>query len=207
MLVRIRARPGTLYLSHGRTVMATGRDGCIQPDSDHGLFVHETRLIRTLRYFIDGHAPTPNVLSNVDQDSFLGYYLTAAPGVDPGERDAGSGMVPAESRQPLELRVSRFAGDGLHEDIDLTNFAREAIRFTFAMEIDTDCSDIADLGRRVEIERRIDIGFSRAPRFEGSLAMFEVELEPAQSWHLCVDFAPDIDGARMRPVHRCRGSA
>lgn len=204
MLTRIRARADTLYLSHGRTVLATGRDGMIAPGSAHGLIVYETRLVSTLRYFIDDALPVPNVLSNVEQHSFLGYYVVAAPGVDAGEADRGSGMVPAESRQPLEMRVSRFAGDGLHEDIDFTNFAKSATRFTFAIEIETDCSDIADLGRRVEIDRRVDIGFSRAPRFDGNRAQFEIELEPHTSWHLCIDFAPYIDGRHMRPCHRCR---
>jgi len=204
MLVRVRARPDTLYLSHGRTVMATDRDGMISPESPNGIFVCETRLVRTLRYFIDGRLPVPNVLSNVEQHSFLGYYLIAAPGVDLGDPDRGSGMVPPESRQPLELRVSRFAGDGVHEDLDLTNFARAATRFGLEIEIETDCSDLFDLTRRVEIDRRVDVGFSRAPRFEGNRARFEIALEPGESWHVCVDFAPTIDGITLRPRHRCR---
>lgn len=203
MLVRIRARPDTLYLSYSRTVMATDRDGFIAPGSAHGLFVHETRLVSTLRYFIDDQLPKPNVLSNVEQHSFLGYYLLPAPGVDLGERDAGSGRVPPESRQPLELRITRLASDGLHEDADLTNYAREATRFTLAIEIETGCSDIADLSQRVEIDRRVDVGFSRAPRFDGNLALFEIALEPQETWHVCIDFAPTIDGVAMRP-QSCR---
>jgi glycogen debranching enzyme len=188
----------------------------IAPGSRHGLFVYETRLVSTLRYFINEEMPAANVLSNVEQHSFLAYYLIAAPGVDAGEPDRGSGMVPPESRQPLELRVSRFAGDGLHEDLDFTNYAKETTRFTFAIEIEHDCSDIAELpssggrgegGRKPDegqLDRTVDVGFSRAPRFDGNRAVFEVELEPHASWHLCVDFAPSIDGKRMRPCHRCR---
>ena len=190
MLVRIRARPDTLYLSYSRTVMATDREGFITPGSPHGLFVHETRLVKTLRYFIDDQTPKPVVLSNIEQHSWLGYYLVPAPGVDQGPRDTGSGMVPPESRQPLELRITRTASDGVHEDIDLTNYAREATRFTFAIEIEHDCSDLADLSRPVEIDRRVDVGFSRAPRFEGNRAVFEIALEPHESWHLCVNFVP-----------------
>ena len=207
MLTHIHARADTLYLSHGRTVLAMGRDGMIAPGSRHGLFVYETRLVSTLRYYIDGRLPSSNVLSNVEQHSFLAYYIIAAPGVDAGEPDRGSGMVPPESRQPLELRVGRFAGDGLHEDIALTNYAKDATRFTFAIEIEHDCSDVADLTRKFEMDRRVDVGFSRAPRFDGNRALFEIELEPHASWQLCVDFAPSIDGKRMRPCHRCRAFA
>jgi glycogen debranching enzyme len=207
MLVRITPRRDTLYLSRGRTVMATGYDGTIAPGSSHGLFVHETRLVSVLRYFIDGQPPVATVISNVETHSMLGYYLVAAPGVDVGPRDLGSGMVPAESRQPLEMRVSRFAGDGLHEDIDFANFACDATRFTFEIELETDCSDIADLGHPVEIDRTVDVGYSRPPRFDGNRAVFEIELEPKATWHLCVDFAPSIDGVRMRPPRHKRVAA
>lgn len=189
MLVRIRARPETLHLSRDHTVMATGRDGFVEPDSQHGLFVHEQRLITKLRYFIDGQPPQPTVLSNVDQHSFLGYYIAVAPGVTLPPRDHGSGQVPPESQQTLELRISRFAGDGLHEDVDLTNYATEGTRFTLAIEIEHD--------------PRVHPGFSRPPRFEGDCAMFDVALEPKQSWHLCIDFA--VDG--KRPRHQSFGSA
>jgi len=39
------------------------------------------------------------------------------------------------------------------------------------------------------------------------LHSFEIELEPHATWQLCVDFAPSIDGKRMRPCHRCRAFA
>jgi hypothetical protein len=112
MLVRIRARPDTLYLSRGRTVMAIDRHGFIV-DESHGLFVAEKRVLSRLRYLIDGKPPTPSVLSNVEQHSFLGYYIALAPGINPGEPDRGSGHVPPESVQTLELRVFRVVGDGL----------------------------------------------------------------------------------------------
>ena len=204
VLTHIRARADTLYLSHGRTVLGTDRDGFVAPGSPHGLFVYETRLVSTLRYFIDDVLPRPNVLANVEQHSFLGYYVVAAPGVDPGERDTGSGQVPAESRLPLELRVSRFAGDGLHEDLDLTNYANAPARFRFSIEIETDCSDISDLGKRVAIDRRVEINFSQKPRIDGRQARYDIELGPKESWHLCVDFIALIDGHRMEPCHRCR---
>ena len=171
-------------------MLATDRHGFVTPHSSHGLIVYETRLIKTLRYFINGVAPAPNVLSNVEQHSFLGYYLALAPGAEVTP-DTGSGHVPPESQHPLELRISRFAGNGLHEDIDLTNFSRQATSFTFEIELETDCSDIGDLDRPVTIDRRVEIGFSRPPFFDGDRARFEIELEPHATWHLCVDFAPE----------------
>jgi glycogen debranching enzyme len=183
MLVRIRARPDALYISHGRTVLATSRDGCIHPGSRDGLYVHETRLIKTLRYSIDGRPPVPNVLSNVEQHSFLGYYIIAAPGVEI-ERDTGSGMVPPESQQPLELRIHRQVRYGLHERLVLTNHARAATRFTFAVEIEKDCSDMSDPSKPLHIERGIDVRSSRGG------TTFQIELAPHESWELELDFIP-----------------
>ncbi len=151
MLVRIRTRPDTLFISRGHTVLATGRDGFID-GQPHGLFVREQRVIGKLRYLIDGEPPKPNVLSNIEQHSFLGYYIVAAPGVPLPPPDHGSGHVPPESQQTLELRVSRVVGEGLHEEIVLTNYATEATRFEFAIEVDE------------EVRR------------------FEIELAPRQTW-------------------------
>jgi glycogen debranching enzyme len=152
MLVRIRARPGTLYLSRGRTVMATDRNGFIEGDDEHGLFIDERRVIGRLRYTIDGKAPTASVLSNVEQHSFLGYYICVAPGVPLGEPDHGSGHVPPESQQTLEMRIRREVGEGLREEIELTNFADARSTFTFVLEMND----------------------SREP--------FEVSLAPRESW-------------------------
>ncbi|MCA1560767.1 MAG: amylo-alpha-1,6-glucosidase, partial [Acidobacteria bacterium] len=96
-LVRLRARPETLYLSRGRTVLATGRDGFICDGSAHGLFVHETRLLSRHMVRVEGTVPLANALSNVEQHSWLGYYLLPVPGVS-AEQDAGSGHVQQASQ-------------------------------------------------------------------------------------------------------------
>ena len=171
MLVRIRPRPDTLFISRGHTVLATGRDGFID-DEPHGLFVREQRVIRKLRYLIDGEPPRPNVLSNIEQHSFLGYYIAAAPGVTLPPRDHGSGQVPPESQQTLELRVSRVVGEGLHEEVVLTNYATETTRFTFAIEVDEE------------------------------VKQFEISLNPRESWrHVWSAAAEPLSNAAALPAH------
>src|SRR5687768_9643312 len=143
-LVRVNARPDTIYVSHGRTVLATSRDGFVHGGAGFGLFVHETRLLSRYRYLIDGEPPQPNVLSSVEQHSWLGYYVTQVPGAPPPLRDEGSGQVPNVALETLELRVSRFAGGGIHEDCDLTNFSSASSSFQFAIEIDADFADLTE---------------------------------------------------------------
>src|SRR5438105_8871201 len=114
MLVHLRARPDTLYVSHGRTVLATGVDGFIAAEGERGFFVHETRLLSRYRYFIDGHAPLPTALSNIEQHSWLGYYIVHVPGTRE-VRDQGSGGVESATEESLELLISRCLADGMHE--------------------------------------------------------------------------------------------
>src|ERR687883_984234 len=140
-LVRLRTRPDTLYASQSRTVLATERDGFIRGGADHGLLVHQTRLLSHYRYLINGKPPRPVALSNVEQHTWLGYYIALPPGIKE-ERDPGSGQMETISEQTLELRLSRYIGDGLHEDVDLTNFTQQSTAFTLTLEVDADFADV-----------------------------------------------------------------
>ena len=140
-LASIQPRFETRYATQGRTVLAFGTDGFIAGGSAHGLFVHETRLLSRYRLLIDGQPPTPVALSNVEQHSWLGYYIALPPGIDPGPPDEGSGQVTQAWQHTLEVRVSRYVGEGLHEDIDLTNFTQQATSFELALELDADFAD------------------------------------------------------------------
>jgi glycogen debranching enzyme len=156
-LVRLRPRGDTLYASQGRTVMATDRDGFIRGGSDHGLIVHQTRLLSLYRYLINGGAWRPVALSNVEQHTWLGYYIALPPGVEE-ERDYGSGQMETVSEQTLELRLSRYVGDGLHEDVDVTNFTQRRTAFTLTLELDADFADIDETkgGREQAGETRLE---------------------------------------------------
>jgi hypothetical protein len=156
-LARLLPRFNTRYVSQSRTVLAAGLDGFVDEGSEHGLFVHQTRLLSRYRWLINGQRPRPVVLSNVEQHSWLGYYIVVPPGVDPGPADTGSGQVDSIARQTLELRLSRYTGEGMHEDVDLCNFSQHPTSFRLTLEIDSDFADLGDLhGMRVsgEISRR-----------------------------------------------------
>jgi glycogen debranching enzyme len=142
-LIRLRARPDTLYLSRGRTVLATGRDGFIRDGLAHGLFVHETRLLSHHSVRVDGMVPLASALSNVEQHSWLGYYLLPVPGVVT-EQDHGSGQVQQASQQSVEIRISRVVGEGLHEDVDITNFSQQSTRFILDIDMSADFADLIE---------------------------------------------------------------
>lgn len=141
-LVQLRVRDDTLYASHGGTVLATDRDGWLHDGIDHGFFVHQTRLLSRYRCLARGCPPRPVALSNVEQNSWLGYYL-----LEPGEDDAaGNGKAnlkapEAAAQHAVELRVSRVLGGGMHEDLDIANYSQREVAFELVLELGADFAD------------------------------------------------------------------
>src|SRR6266550_7333148 len=74
-LVRIHPHREKFHVSQGRTVFQVGADGIVAPDSVDGLFVSRTRLLSVYRYLVDGKPPKANVVGNVKQHSWFGYYI------------------------------------------------------------------------------------------------------------------------------------
>jgi glycogen debranching enzyme len=141
-LVRLRTRANTLYASQNRTVLATRRDGFINAEPDHGFFVQSTRLLSRYEYSLNGKAPFPNGLSNVEQHTWLGYYVAPAPEAVDNYGTQGPGGATAQ--HTIELRLSRFVSDGLHEDVDLTNFTQQSAELTLDLHVDADFADTAE---------------------------------------------------------------
>jgi hypothetical protein len=96
-------------------------DGLIGDLPRHGLFVGETRLLSRYRYFVDGKTLQTVAVSNVEQHSWLGYYISPAPGTK-WKQDTGSGEMEESSEETIELKVSRTVGLGIHEDIRFHKF-------------------------------------------------------------------------------------
>ncbi len=139
-------------MSQGRSVLVTGQDGFVSAEREDGLFVHQTRLLSNYRWKVNGEELLPVALSNIEQHNWLGYYIITAPGVKPGPPDQGSGEMEGKSEETLEVLVSRFAGEGLHEDLDLTNYTLEPIEFDLELEFDADFADHAEVNQHKRIQ-------------------------------------------------------
>jgi glycogen debranching enzyme len=138
-LIDLRPRYDALFVSRSRCVLITGLDGFIEPSSKQGLFVHQTRMLSRLRYAIDNEPFKPVTLSNIEQHTWLGYYIKTPPGMRVGREPA------KPSQHAIELRVNRSIGDGMHEDICLTNFNLVKTSFTLTLELDADFADQVEL--------------------------------------------------------------
>ncbi|MCA1586751.1 MAG: amylo-alpha-1,6-glucosidase, partial [Acidobacteria bacterium] len=75
--------------------------------------------------------------------SWLGYYLLPVPGVS-AEHDSGSGHLQQASQHSLEIRISRVVGEGLHEDVDITNFSQQPTRCVLDIEVSADFADLIE---------------------------------------------------------------
>lgn len=163
-LVRLRPRAETLYVSRGFLALATDRDGFIHDGTEHGLFVHETRMLSHYRWLLAGRPPQPVALSNVDPHTWLGYYVVPAPGVEQGEEDGGSGMMEAASEYPVELRIRRTAAAGVREEVRLTNHTQQATAFRLVLEADADFADLQETRRERKQTGRCERRWDEATR-------------------------------------------
>lgn len=145
-LIKLRPNSDTLYASQDRTVFSMGLDGFIRPGSAHGLYVYETRLLSNYVYRINQQDLKAVALSNVEQHSWLGYYTTLPPGIDLPSPDEGSGQVHLSSENTLEIRISRTVGEGVHEDVDITNFSLQTTRFELQLAVDGDFASLSEVG-------------------------------------------------------------
>src|SRR5256885_13221252 len=150
-LVRLRPRAEMSYCAQGRTVFAAGLNGMINGGRE-GLFAYQTRLLSRYRHLINGEVPETIAVSNVEQHSWLGYYGVLSPGVE--DRVEEKSMA----QHTLELRVSRYVGGGVHEDLDFTNFTQFATSFSFEIEVDADFADPSE----VESGKRWQTGEQRS---------------------------------------------
>jgi glycogen debranching enzyme len=146
-LIRIRPRDDTAYVSQNETVFASDRDGFLRGGFEHGLFFRQTRLLSHYGYLINGQKPLPVSSSNVHQHTWLGYYIAAPEDIDDyfyGTIGPGGKIA----QQTLELRLSRSVADGVHEDIDLTNFTQREQHVQLQLEIDGDFADVEETRKK-----------------------------------------------------------
>ena len=138
-IARLQVREDTLLVSQGDTVLATRRDGFIELAEEQGLFVHETRMLSLYRCRIGRQRPFPVALSSIRQDRWMGYYIACVPALREG---SGEGDVREAAQQALELRITRVVGEGLHEDLDITNYTQAPASFRLTFEVDADFADL-----------------------------------------------------------------
>ncbi|MGI8550937.1 MAG: amylo-alpha-1,6-glucosidase [Dehalococcoidia bacterium] len=155
-ITELRVRPEALHTYQGHTLLVSGQDGVVRGSGNEGLYQHNTRLLSCWRHWINGQEPQYVAASCVDAYSMLAYYLA------PGVKQEIPGLKAEE--QGLALRVSRFVGEGMHEDVDLENYTGTVLRCSLAWQVDADFADLteATAGQRQQ-EARIESAWRELP--------------------------------------------
>ena len=221
MPVGISVGPPVLSINQGSTFMVTDLDGSITAQSDQGIFAGDTRFVSYYEIFANGE-PWTRLTSSTTTYYAERIYLTNMPfPTETGHIRGGS----------IGFIVSRTVGEGIHEDLDVTNHSLVPVQFNLEIALGSDFADIFEVKshefvRRGRIEtiwdkRRSELCVSYAnrdfkrrliyrllnndspPYYANGRVTFEIELGPGASWHTCCFFIL-VQGDRVRaPIYGC----
>lgn len=184
--------------------MVSEQDGQITTDGELGVFANDTRFVSYYATFANGQS-WERLNSSATAYYAVRIYLTNP------ELVTEDGPIPQGT---LEFLINRVAlGEGIHEDLDITNYGLEPIRFNLEISLRSDFADIFEvkshqLVRRGHIVSRWDNeqkelrtfytngdfqrcftyhlnNYTSPPEYGNGRINFEVKLAPGESWHSC----------------------
>jgi glycogen debranching enzyme len=221
MPFKIQVGPRQISIHHGQTVLVSESSGEIDWPSEKGLYFLDTRIISSWRIYANGE---PWELLNGGAISYYAsrIYLTNR------SIPTAEGVIPPRM---LGLVISRLIGDGIHEDLDVTNNSTRPVRFQLEIAIRCDFADIFevksnDIVRRGRITtewspskqllrtsyrngdfmRAVTIspadGQPAAASANGRLS-FDIDLAPGATWHCCLLYTLEDGGKLFQPPGDC----
>ena len=117
---------------HGNATALSAADGELRPDSAHGLFVDDERLLSRLELTVSGQ--TPSLVASEAGGATAEFFGAAR----------GLGDVGADPT--VEIRRVRTLVDGeMHEDITVTSRAAQTVRAALRLELGSDGLSIAQV--------------------------------------------------------------
>lgn len=130
-LVELRLRGGEVQLSRGRTAFVAGPTGAVVDDPNHGLLVYQTRVLRKYRWLMNGREPEFSCGSKIEQHSWMGYFIQAP---ENWKETPSSESNPLQ--QTVELRLKRCVGEGMLEEVELTNHTQISTHVRLELEFE-----------------------------------------------------------------------
>ena len=224
MPIEINVGPPLLTINNSGTFIVTDPGGEIAADSEQGVFANDTRFISYYSISANGRSWVRRTSSAVTYYSARIYLTNAQITAIDGEVEAGT----------LTLVITRSVGDGVHEDLDISNFGLKAARFNLEIALRSDFADIFEVKSRRFVRRGktetvwdkehqelrtsyTNRDFSRSVIFRAvseSLASyangritFDVNLAPGGEWHACNEFVLVENDRRRIPVRSCLDKA
>lgn len=219
MPTKVSVNPGLISINDGSSFLVTASDGSINEDLPQGFFVWDTRLISYYEISLNRYRLSLLASSNINHHNAL-YQFT-----NPQLPTVNCSLPPGS----LLVTVRRDIVEGMHEDIDITNYHSEAVEFQLMLAVRSDFADIFDVKSqqiltRGDIETRWENGvltteyqngsFLRGiviepvcgtsePRYANGRLMFDVTIAPGKTWHTCINFTALADGNVFKPQNTC----
>ena len=204
MNLEITVGPEQLVVHQGHSILLTDRDGQIPWPTNRGLYFLDTRMVSSWQIFANGEPW--DLLSSAAITHFAARVFLANRRIMTED-----GEIPERC---LTFELGRTIGEGLHEDFDITNHGAKRVRFNLEVAIRCDFADLfevksGDIVRRGHITTDWSAGRAqlrtvyrnkdfhreviirarnagRAPVYANGRLSFDVDLEPAASWHACL---------------------
>ena len=218
MTFPVQVGPSSITINRDDRFLVCQPDGRILGGPDDGFFTRDTRFISGWDLRINGKRP---VLLNSAPIQFFSarFEYTNESFLD----DAGR-----LDRQTLGIRVDRTVSGGIHEDLDITNYARRPVRLTIEIQIESDFADIFDVrsdalvrrgvvntrwfrSRRelrnsyenATFRRQLIVSVDKAdaqPQFANGRLVFVASIQPKSTWHTCLRWLPITQSDARRPA-------
>lgn len=130
-LIELRLRAGDVQLSRNRSAFVSGPTGKVLEHPHHGLFVYQTRLLGKYRWLMNGDEPEFSCGSNIEQHSWMGYFIQ-----EPKNWKETPASEASPLQQTIELRLKRSVGEGMLEEVQLTNYTQVSTTLQLKLEFE-----------------------------------------------------------------------
>jgi glycogen debranching enzyme len=213
----IQVGPSTVTINRDDRVLVCEPDGRLDPAAEQGFFARDTRFVSGWELLINGRRPLLLNSSSVPFYSARFEFTNEASYDDAGPVD----------RHTLGIRIDRTVSGGVHEDLDIDNFGRRAVRLTIEVAIGSDFADLFDVrsGRLVrrgslnarwfrsrrelrttytnrDFRRDLILAVDKADspaQFANGRLIFVAIIPPKGTWHTCIKWLP-VTGSNRRPT-------
>ena len=221
MPIEVSVGPPILTINQGSTFMVTEQNGQIKAESELGVFASDTRFVS---YYASSANGQPWIRLN---SSVTAYYAARIHLTNPA-LDTEDGPI---AQGTLEFVISRAACEGIHEDLDITNYASKAVRFNLEIALRSDFADIFEVKahkfvRRGHIATKWDeerselhttytnrdfhryftyqvCNYTSQPQYANGRITFEVVMEAGASWHACCYYILKDSDCIRTPTSEC----
>jgi len=217
MPTKVTVNSEQIAISDGSSFLVTARDSSIDDRLAQGFFVRDTRLISY--YEISLNRSPLKLLASSPLTHRVALYQFTNP-----EFRTVRGALPTGQ---LIITLRRDIVGGLHEDIDITNHHGDRVECQLMLAIRSDFADIFQVKSQQLLTRgetetiwedgrlstnyrngsfyrgliTMPAGSSSPPRYANGRMVFEIVLEPGETWSTCINHIALADGDVLEPRH------